>query len=84
MRDNVTNTPNKETINCTNTPHPSGISTVRPLCLYMTMLLTSHTQGLFLGEGAGGAHPPPPPEMTCSFLIQLVFCKKKNYEGYWC
>ena len=27
--------------------------------------------------GAGGAHPPPPPEMTCRFLIQLVFCKKK-------
>ena len=29
-------------------------------------------------EGAGGAHPPPPPtpEMTCGFLIQLVFCKK--------
>ena len=22
---------------------------------------------------------PPPPEMTCGFLIQLVFCKKKNY-----
>ena len=20
---------------------------------------------------------PPPPEMTCGFLIQLVFCKKK-------
>ena len=24
-----------------------------------------------------GVHTPPPPEMTCSFLIQLVFCKKK-------
>ena len=33
-------------------------------------------QGRILGEGAGGA--PPPPEMTCSFLIQLVFCKKKT------
>ena len=22
--------------------------------------------------------PPPPPEMTCGFLIQLVFCKKKT------
>ena len=21
---------------------------------------------------------PPPPEMTCGFLIQLVFCKKKT------
>ena len=25
-----------------------------------------------------------PPEMTCSFLIQLVFCQKKNYVVYWC
>ena len=23
-------------------------------------------------------HTPPPSEMTCSLLIQLVFCKKKN------
>ena len=22
---------------------------------------------------------PPPPEMTCGFLIQLVFCKKKMW-----
>ena len=22
--------------------------------------------------------PPPSPEMTCGFLIQLVFCKKKT------
>ena len=22
--------------------------------------------------------PPSPPEMTCSFLIQLVFCKKNT------
>ena len=21
---------------------------------------------------------PPPPDMTCGFLIQLVFCKKKK------
>ena len=34
-------------------------------------------QGQILGEGAGGAHPPPP-EMTCGFLIQLVSCKKKK------
>ena len=32
-----------------------------------------------------GMRPPPPPEMTCGFLIQLVFCKKKkNYVVYWC
>ena len=34
-------------------------------------------QGRIQGEGAGGAHPPPL-EMSCGFLIQLVFCKK-NY-----
>ena len=22
--------------------------------------------------------PPPSPEMTCDFLIQLIFCKKKT------
>ena len=32
--------------------------------------------------GGGGAHPSP--EITCGFLIQLVFCKKKNYVVYWC
>ena len=30
------------------------------------------------GRVQGGAHPPPPPEMTCGFLIQLVFCQKKT------
>ena len=31
------------------------------------------------GGGQGGSPPPPPaPEMTCGFLIQLVFCKKKK------
>lgn len=34
-------------------------------------------QGWIKGEGAGGVHPPLP-EMTCSFLVQLVFCKKKT------
>ena len=36
--------------------------------------------GLFWGVGAGGENPPPPPatELTCGFLIQLVFCKKKT------
>ena len=31
-----------------------------------------------------GVRTPPLPEMTCGFLIQLVFCKKKNYVVYWC
>ena len=34
-----------------------------------------HHRGGSRGEGAGGV--PPPPEMTCGFLIELVFCKKK-------
>ena len=32
-----------------------------------------------------GVRTHPPPEMTCSFVIQLVFCKKIhiNYVVYW-
>ena len=33
--------------------------------------------GADLGGGCRGCAPPPP-EMTCGFLIQLVFCKKKK------
>ena len=39
------------------------------------------------GESRGrvqGVRTPPPPEMTCGFLIQLVFCERKNYVVYWC
>ena len=41
-------------------------------------------QGRIQGEGAGGAHPPRP-EMTCGFLIQQVFYKKKqtNKQTMW-
>ena len=39
------------------------------------------TRGGSRGRVQGCA--PPPPEMTCGFLIQLVFCKK-NYVVYWC
>ena len=39
-----------------------------------TCPLTEWAQGRIQGEGAGGAHPPPP-EMTCGFLRQLIFCK---------
>ena len=31
-----------------------------------------------LGGGRRGCAPPPRPEMTCGFLIQLVFCKTKT------
>ena len=40
--------------------------------------------GADLGGGCRGCIPPPPHEMTCGFLIQLVFCQKKNYVVYWC
>ena len=43
-----------------------------------------HVRGGSRGRVQGVSPPPPPPEMTCSFLIQLVFCKKKNYVVYWC
>ena len=34
--------------------------------------------GADLGGGCRGCAPSPPPKMTCGFLIQLVFCKKKT------
>ena len=51
------------------------------VCQYIVIL---HVQGRIYGEDAGGAHPP---EITCSFLMLLVFCEKKkknNYVVYWC
>ena len=35
------------------------------------------------GRVQGVRTPPPPPEMTCGFLIQLVFCKKKDKQTMW-
>ena len=34
--------------------------------------------GADLGGGCRGCATPPSPEMTCGFLIQLVFCEKKT------
>ena len=34
--------------------------------------------GADLGGGCRGCTPPPPPEMTRGFLIQLVFFQKKT------
>ena len=39
--------------------------------------------GADLGGGCRGCTPPLP-KMTCGFLIQLVFCQKRNYVVYWC
>ena len=33
------------------------------------------------GRVQGVRSPPPPPQMTCGFLIQLVFCKKRTICG---
>ena len=40
-------------------------------------------RGRFRGRVQGVRTPPPPPEMTCGFLIQLVFCKKKKKKTMW-
>ena len=46
---------------------------------HTTRSLYSMASGTDLGGGYRGCAPlPPPPEMTCGFLIQLVFCKKRN------
>ena len=37
--------------------------------------------GADLGGGCQGCATPPPPEMTCGFLIHLVFCKKNWFIG---
>ena len=47
------------------------------------LAIASTFPGADLGGGCRGCAPPLP-EMTCGFLIQLVFCKKKNYVFYWC
>ena len=57
------------------------ITTIRELKQYYTeyqqiKLVNSPLYGTDLGEGCRGCVPPPPsPEMTCGFLMQLVFCK---------
>ena len=37
-----------------------------------------YNTGADLGGLCRGCSPPSPPEMTCGFLIQLIFCKKKK------
>ena len=46
-------------------------------------IMKNSSSGVDLGGGCRGCAPPP--EMTCGFLIQLVFCQKKeNNVVYWC
>ena len=49
--------------------------------LYYSTVLGVLSRGGSRGRVQGVRTPP----MTCGFLIQLVFCKKKkNYVVYWC
>ena len=52
--------------------------------LYYSTVLGVPSRGGSRGRVQGVRTPLPLPEMTCGFLIQLVFCKKKNYVVYWC
>ena len=46
--------------------------------IYKEFVPTSIETRADLGGGSRGCSLPPPPlEMTCGFLLQLVFCKKK-------
>ena len=46
-------------------------------CVVAVHTLLDSFPGADLGGGCRGAHPPSP-EMTCGFLIQLVFYEKKT------
>ena len=48
-----------------------------PSLTCVTCTITTCGAEADLGGGCRGCAPPPP-EMTCGFLIQLVFCKKKK------
>ena len=49
--------------------------------LVSLILIKFKTMSLVKGGSRGrvqGVRIPPPPEMTCGFIIQLVFCKKET------
>ena len=41
-------------------------------------MMAAFCRGGSRGRVQGVRTSPPPPEMTCGFLIQLVFCQKKK------
>ena len=53
---------------------PSYVASFEVLIVFQKSF-HGENSGADLGGGCGGCAPPPP-EMTCGFLIQLVFCKK--------
>ena len=46
------------------------------------LAITTESRGGSRGRVQGVRTPPA--KMNCGFLIQLAFCKKKNYVVYWC
>ena len=62
----------------------SGFAQIlRQIIFKRVKALRNINTGADLGGRFRGYASPPPPEKTCGFLIQLVFCKK-NYVVYWC
>ena len=49
--------------------------------LSQSLSMCGRWAGADLGGGCRGCEPPPLPEMTCVFLIQLVFCPKNKLCG---
>ena len=63
--------------------HPKCLSFSRANYHWRVQNFFSVCRGGSRGRVQGVRNPPP--EMTCGFLIQLVFCKrKKTYVIYWC
>ena len=52
------------------------IGKLAQLLKFLFLFLYPAESGTDLGGGCRGCAPPS--EMTCGFLIQLVFCKKKK------
>ena len=50
---------------------------IRIICLHDVTSMERRSRGGSRGR-VQGVQSPPPPKMTCGFLIQLEFCKK-NY-----
>ena len=44
----------------------------------MSSFPETYNRGADLAGGCRGCTPPAPPDMTCDFLIQVVFCQKKT------
>ena len=61
-----------------------SLPNLRNCSLYSFLLQRKYRDGSRGGfRGYAAPHSPSPthPEMTCSFLIQLVFCKKKFHQS---